>query len=180
GLFSRFYLGKEPKHSLPEGLTLRLLTHTSLLQESEVVRRDQMTSYHWELIGTAFVGLYPARSLELAETMLEHFRTRGTIFEGLFPRPFSVLNEITQEYPEEIWARITEYLGPPISRQAYAIREWLRGEAWWGRECEREGALSFIPTGVVWQWVDADVENRAWYLSSFVPKELFREKDKVC
>jgi len=28
--------------------------------------------------------------------------------------------------------------------------------------------------------VDADVENRAWYLASFVPKVLSRKGDKVC
>lgn len=180
GLFSQYYLGKDPKHRLPEELTLGLLTHSSLLQESEEGGRDQMASYCWELIGTAFVRLYPTRSLELADTMLEHFEERGTIFEGLFPRPFSVLNEITQKHPEEIWARITRYLGPPVRRQAYAITRWLRGEDWWGREREREGALSFVPTGVVWQWVDADVENHAWHLASFVPKVLFRGEGKVC
>jgi len=63
------------------------------------------------------------RSLELADTMLEHFGERGTGFEGLSPRPFSVLNEIPQKHPEETWARIIGHLGPPISRQAYAIRE---------------------------------------------------------
>lgn len=180
GLFSQYYLGKDPKHRLPEELTLRLLTHPSLLQESKVGRRDQMASYRWELTGTAFIRLYPMRSLELAVTMLEGFGAHGTVFEGVYPRPFSVLNEITQKYPEEIWAHITRYLGPPIHKQAYAITQWLRGEGLWDREQEREGALSLIPAEVVWQWVDVDVENRAWYLASFVPKKLCRKEGKVC
>ncbi len=30
------------------------------------------------------------------------------------------------------------------------------------------------------EWVDEDVENRAWHLASFVPNNLFREEGKVC
>jgi hypothetical protein len=177
-LYSRYYLGKESRHSLPEELTLRVLTNPSLFEKSEVVRQDQMASYHWELLGKAFVRLYPTRSLELADTMLEHFGETGTILEGFHSTTQSVLVEITCQYPEEIWARITEYLAPPRGRQAFTIQQWLRGEDHFGEE--REGALSLIPMDAVWQWVDGDVENRAWYLANLVPKVIFRREDRAC
>lgn len=177
-LYSHYYIGKDSQHKLPEELTLKVLTSPLLFQKSEEVRRDQMVSYHWELIGTAFVRLYPQRSLELADTILEHFGEEGTIFEGLYSRPQSVLVEITRQYPEELWARIAEYLGPPIDSRAYSITQWLRGQGL-GDE-EREGALSLIPMEAVWQWADEDVESRAWYLASFIAKKLFREEGKVC
>lgn len=177
-LYSHYYLAKDARHSLPEELTLRLLTSPSLLQESEAARHDQMASYHWTLIGKAFVRLYPARSLELADTMLEHFGEGGTILGGFRSKTHSVLAEIIQQYPEETWRRITEYLGPPIHLRAHLIKDWLRGEDAWGRE--QAGALSLIPMEAVWRWVDGDVEARAWYLASFVPKLLFREEGRAC
>jgi len=177
-LYSRYYAVKDPQCSLPEELTLRLLTNPSLFQKSEAVRRDQMASYDWELIGKAFLRLYPAESLKLADTMLEHFGENGTILEGFHSRTQSVLTEITQQYPEEIWARIAKHLGPPIDSQAYSITQWLRGAGFW--DAEQEGALSMIPTEAVWRWVDEDVESRAWYLASFVPKMLFREGGNPC
>ncbi len=177
-LYSHYYLAKDARHSLPEELTLRLLTSPSLLQESEAARHDQMASYHWTLIGKAFVRLYPARSLELADTMLEHFGEGGAILGGFRSKTHSVLAEILQQHPEETWVRITEYLGPPIDLRAHLIKDWLRGEDFWGRE--EEGALSLIRPEAVWRWVDEDVDDRAWYLASFVPKLLFREEGKVC
>jgi hypothetical protein len=177
-LYSRYYLDKEARQSLPQELTLKLLISPSLSRESEAVRQDQMASYNWTLIGKAFVSLYPARSLELADVMLEHFEERGTIFGGFRSETHSVLAEITQQHPEETWRRITKYLGPPIDIRADSIKDWLRGGNLW--EGEQEGALSLIPMEVVWQWVDDDVESRAWYLASFVPKVLFREEGRRC
>ncbi len=55
---------------------------------------------------------------------------------------------------------------------------WLRGEGFFGKE--GIGALELIPLERIWEWVDGDVKNRAWYLSSFVPKALFREERRVC
>jgi hypothetical protein len=177
-LYCRYYLGKESRHGLPEELTLRVLTSPSLFQESEVVRHDQMASYHWELLGKGFVRLYPARSLELAEVMLEHFGETGTILEGYRSSTQSVLVEITRQYPEEVWTRITEYLEPPESLQAFSLQDWLRGEDHFGEESA--GALSLIPVGAVWHWVDEDIENRAQHLAKLVPKVLFRQDGKVC
>jgi hypothetical protein len=171
-------LGKDPQHNLPEELTLRLLINPSLLQESEVVRHDQMASYHWTLIGKAFARLFPGRSLELADTMLEYFGREGTILGGYRSETHSVLVEILQRHPEETWKRIAEHLGPPIDHRAYLTKDWLRGEDLWDKK--EEGALSLIPTEAVWRWVDEDIEKRAWYLASFVPNLLFREEGRNC
>lgn len=37
---------------------------------------------------------------------------------------------------------------------------------------ETDSVLSYIPLEGLWLWVDEDVENRAWYLASFAPKNL--------
>jgi len=177
-LYRSHYLPKESKHSLPEELTLKLLTHPALFQKPEASSRHQMDDYNWVEIGKAFVQLYPDRSLDLADRMLEHFGEEGTIVEGFHSRTQAVLNEITRRYPKEVWALTTRYLGPPIDSRAFEIKEWLRGGEFF--ETGSEGALAMIPLEEIWEWVDEDVENRAWYLASLVPKALFREEGRTC
>ncbi len=177
-LYSFYYVSGESQHRLPEELTLKLLTSPSLSRESEAVRDSQMSEYHWTLIGTAFAHLYPARSLEIAEFTLEHFARGGTIFERYGLRPPSLLTQIAAEHPEEVWEQIVKYIGPPIDMRALAITQWLRGV--FGGVEETAGALTLFPGEIVWQWVDEDVEERARYLATFVPKRLFREEGQVC
>jgi len=177
-LYSHYYLVKDSAHSLPENLTLRLLTNPPLFRQSSAAAYDSMAAYHWTSVGRAFVRLYPASSPELADTMLEHFGETGTILGGFHSKTHSVLAEILHQHPAEIWKQITEVLGPPINHRAYSIRDWLRGED--DLAGDQEGALSLVPPEAVWQWVDEDVETRAWYIASFVPKPLFRGESRVC
>lgn len=178
GFYHFYYLSRASKHTLPEELTLELLTHQLLFQKPEAGRRDQMDDYYWTEIGKSFVQLYPRKSLELADKMLEHFGEDDTILDGFRSQTQAVLNEITRLYPEEVWMRVTRYLGPPIDSRAFHIKEWLRGRGFFERG--EEGALPMIHLEKILGWVDEDVENRAWYLASFVPKKLFREEGKIC
>ncbi len=176
-LYHFFYSRKEPKHTLPKELTLRLLTHESLYQKVEAGRHQQMDDYHWTEIGKTFVQLYPRKSLEIAEKMMEHFGGDGTILERFNSPTQAVLNEITRRYPQKVWKLVTKYLGPPIDSRAFHIKEWLRG----GEHYEaKEGILPIIPLKNIWQWVDEDVEKRALYLASFVSKNLFHQEGKIC
>jgi hypothetical protein len=176
-LFSFYYLGKRSRHTLPEMLTLRLITDPKLFQKG-AVDPDQMDSYRWKLVAEAFVTVYPSKSIELANKMLEHFGERGTILGGFHSPTQSILVEITRRHPNAVWERITKLLAPPRGQQAFYITQWLRGGDEVGEEYE--GALTLIPVDAVWQWVDEDVENRAWFLASFVPKMLFRKEGEVC
>jgi hypothetical protein len=177
GLHFFYYIHKSPKSPLPRELTLRLLTHKSLFQKPETGRRGQMDDYHWTELGRAFVQAYPEKALELADIILEHFNEDGTILEGFFSPTRSVLDEITKKCPAEVWQKIKKYLGPPIDTRAFSIREWLKGGDLFDL---KESALPFIPLEKIWEWVDEDVEERASYLASFVPKTLFREEGKTC
>lgn len=177
-LYHFYYIHKDSRHTLPEELTLKLLTHQLLFQKPETGRREQMDEYHWSEIGKAFVRLYPKKSLEIANKMLEHFGEDGTIIEGFRSGTHAVLNEITGRYPQEVWMRLTKYLGPPIDSRAFHIKEWLRGSEFFGKG--EEGILPVIPLEKIWEWVDENVDKRAWYFASFVPNKLSREPGKVC
>jgi len=176
-LYHFYYLRKEFEHIFPKELTLKLLTHETLFQKSERDKHSQMDEYYWTEIGKKFVQLYPEKSLGLAAKMLEHFGEEGTILEGFYPQAQEVLNEITRQYPQQVWELVTKNLGPPIDSRAFHIKEWLRGGEFFREE---EGALTLIPLEAICKWVDEDEDKRAWYLATFVPKVLFREEGKIC
>lgn len=177
-LYHSYYLRKESNLIPPEELTLRLLTHQSLLQEYDKSKYGPMDDYHWTEIGKAFVKFYPKRSLELADKMLEHFEEKDTIFGSFESQTQVVLNEIAQRYPREVWKQITKYLGPPIDTRAFHITRWLRGGFF--KNNRNQGTLSIFPLKEIWKWIDEDVEDRAWYLASFVPNALFRRDGETC
>lgn len=172
-----YYIRDETKYPLPQELTLKVLINPALLRKPDAGRRYQMDDYYWTEIGKAFINAYPEKSLELADKMLEHFNEEGTIFENYHSRTNQVLKEIIRRYPEEIWRRVTKYLGPPIDSRAFHLKEWLRGGDLF--ETEALGALSFIPPEEIWAWVNGNIEKRAWYLASFVPKDLFLAREKT-
>ncbi len=176
-LYHFVYIRTDSKYILPEKLTLRLLTHPSLFKQPKEGRRDQMDDFHWQEIANKFIELYPENSLDLIDTALEHFGEDGTVLEGYRSHTLSVINDISQKYPGEVWERVKKYLGPPIDSRAYHIKEWLRGQGFFE---EKEGTLATFTPDMVWQWVDGDVENRAWYLATFVPKILFRQEGRTC
>ena len=177
-LYSFYYIRKESKYTLPEELTLKILTHPLLFRKSESSKRNQMDDYHWKNIGKSFVQLYPEKSLDLADKMLQHFGEEGTIFDSFHSQTQEVLNEVARRNPEEIWTRVTKYLGPPIDSRAYHITQWLRGG--FSFDDEGKGMLPIFPSEIIWKWVDEDINNRAKYLASFVLNKLFREEGKIC
>ena len=176
-LYFFYYIHRASKPPLPEELTLRLLTHKSLFEKPEKGRRGQMDEYHWTGIGKAFVQTYPEKGVVLADKIFEHFGEDGTILEGFFSETQSVLNEITKRYPAEVWGKIKAFLNPPLDVRAFHITEWLKGGDF---HRQGEGMLSVIPADSVWEWVDQDIGERAWYLATFVPKELYREEWNIC
>ena len=47
--------------------------------------------------------------------------------------------------------------------------QWLRGDLFVG---QRNEFLSLVPREELWEWVDQNLEKRAWYLASFAPPNL--------
>jgi hypothetical protein len=177
-LYHFYYAPKESKRPLPKELTLRLLTAPQLFVRGARQNRSNMQEYDWTEIGKAFVRTHPEASLQLADVMLEHFGEDGTMVEGFHSQSYAVLNEIVARFPAQVWQRITKYLGPPVDERAYHLKSWLHGEEF--HERGQDGVLPLIPLDEMWRWVDQDIEARAWYLASMVPRQLFRQVDRVC
>ena len=175
-LYHRYYIFRKPKPTLPRELTFRLLVHPSLFEEPDLHRSNTMTDYYWTEIGKTFLNRYPGKSLELVEPMLSHFGEDGAIV-GVYSETCSVLDEITERHPAEVWEHVGKLLEDRTDfSRADSLEQWLREGNSSGRE-ERKGALALIPPEKIWKWVDEDIENRAWYLACrLVPRTLSTEE----
>ena len=177
-LYHRYYVFQKSEIALPRDLTLQLLSHPALFEESDLHRFSTMTHYYWAEIGKAFLHLYCEKSLELVKPMLSHFGQEGSIF-GVYSQTCSVLDEITERYPVEVWECVREYIGnlDNPSSKIY-LEQWLKKGNSSGRE-KNKGALVLIPREKIWEWIDEDIDNRAWYVTTFVPKTLSIEEWKT-
>jgi hypothetical protein len=174
-LYYAYYVREKTCYEFPEELTFQLLTSPLLSQKPDRIKQDYLSSWQWEKIGKAFVQTYPPKSLELADIILQNFGETGTVFDG--PYSWSLLTEIMRNYPEQVWSRVTKYL-KTSERQGSRLTQWLQHDYF---EEGQEGALSLISPELVWQWIDEDVEQRAWYFAyRCVPKVFFRDEKRVC
>ena len=175
-LYYSYYVFEKPEPTLPRNLTFRLLAHPTLFEESNRHRFDTMTDYYWVEIGKAFLKSSPEKSLELVEPMLSHFGHHGSIF-SVNSETCSVLNQITGQHPVEVWEKVSRFLEDQTNvSRAVSLEQWL-GEGGGSSRKNRLGALTLIPLEKIWEWVDKDVENRAWYVACrLVPKTLSAEE----
>lgn len=174
-LFYNYYIYPKSEQTLPDELTFRLLSHPELFKESDNYRYDTMTDFYWTKTANALLNHYPQKALELVQPMLVSFGSHKTMFNS-FSQSCSFLTETTKEFPAEVWEYVTEYLGSQDNfSRTISIANWLR-EADLSETEKEKGALTLIPRENIWEWVDKDVENRAWYLANkFVPKTLLIE-----
>lgn len=176
-LYEHYHVLLKSEPTLPCDLTFRLLTHSSLFQESNTDPFYQMAAYDWTEIGKTFLCLYPEKGLELAAPMLANFGKTGTIVEAHF-QTRAVLTEITKQYPSQIWERVSECLEKRDDfLRIHYLQRWLTGESGSSSTDEREGTLPLMPREKIWEWVDGNVEDRARYLASiFGPATLSVEE----
>ncbi len=164
-----FYLHHKKREALPKDVTLKILVHPSFFEEAGKSVKHQMRDYSWKEVAKVFIKQYPEESLPLVDKILEHFGNEASVVGKFHEESHEVLGEIASQQGYEVWRKIIKYLGPPIDERAFWLNSWLR-----------EGGLNAFPPEAIWSWVDEDVENRAWYLATFVPKALFQDPTRQC
>ena len=175
-LYYYYYVCEKPEPALPRNLTFRLLVHPTPFEKPDGYMLNSMTDYYWTEIGKAFLKNSPEKSLELVEPMLSYFGHHGSIF-SVNSETCSVLNQITEQYPVEVWEQISKHLEDQTDfSRAVSLEQWL-GEGGGSSRKNRLGALTLIPPEKIWEWVDKDIENLAWYFAyRLVPKTLSAEE----
>jgi hypothetical protein len=156
--------------------TVRLLLHDAFFT-TRGPNRDSMVDYYWNELAEALLIADPHIALKVGAKLFEHFGERGTLAAGLHYRPSAFLTRCLQTFPSEIWKLAASYLGPPIDNRAFAIRNWLRGGISEGTTLV---PIERIPPADLWNWVDEDVNSRAWYLAGIIPNSLFVDANRPC
>ena len=177
-LYYRYYYQSEKtKPNLPCDLTFKILTHPIFFEELEEYQYDIMTDHYWLEIANAFLTLYPEYSLELAKLILIHYGSEGTIVGGFEPNATLILAHIAKQHPEQMCELVCKQLDTQndFSRKL-SLERWIR-EGDISKTEKEKGALTLFPRDKIWEWVDDDVENRAWYLArSLAPTTLSKEE----
>jgi hypothetical protein len=160
-LFHFFYLFQQPGRRLPRDVSLAVLTNGALFRADQEGRRVQNDDYDWTEIAKPFLAQYPEDGIQLARAIIEHLGEDGSLTDSYNNQALQVLTSIAERSPSEVWSIVAALLGPPIDSRAFRLRTWLR-----------EGGIGAMKRDDVWRWIEADVENRAWYAASFVPPHL--------
>ena len=175
-LVDSYYIYKESDKPLPKDLMLELLLHPVLWENPGNVPGNQMVNHHWKEIGIKLVSQFPEVGDLIAEQIIQFFGDERSLVGGLYSETQKILLEILRKNPKKSWKKITKYLGPPIDTRAFYLKEWLKGE----RALREKGVLEYFNPEDIWEWVEDDIENRAWYLATFVPPTLFHSEDEIC
>ena len=180
-LYHRYYVFQKPEPSFARDLTLRVITQPSLFDELDRYRFSTMTEYYWTEISRIFLQLYPEKSLELVEPMFSHFGHDGSI-AGVSSQTCSVLDQITdtEQYRGDVWGLVSKLLEDRTDfSRVISLERWLCEGSSVGRK-RSKAALTRIPKEKIWEWIDNDLENRAWYFAGrLVPKTLSAEEWKT-
>ncbi len=175
-LFYNYYISSKQEPALPDELTFQILSHQALFKESDNYRYDTMTDFYWTETAKVFLSLHPRKALELVQLMLVPFGNDGTIFDN-FSQSCSFLTEATKEYPTEVWTYVSMYLDSRDNfSRTISLGNWLK-EGDLSKEEKKIGVITLIPPENIWEWIDGDMENRAWYFAyQFAPKTLSIEE----
>jgi hypothetical protein len=170
-LYYFYYDYGKQRLALPCDLTFQLLVRPAAFENLIPNQLNSMTERYWTEIAKAFLRLYPEKGLEFIEKIFPHFGTEGTIFGAFDTETCSVLTELTKRYPEQVWKHVSKRL----EERDFFLEEWLKeGDS---KEpfstTDERGALNLIPHEKIWEWIDRDVKDRAWYFAyRLVPKTL--------
>ena len=173
-LYYFYYVHDKKEAVLPRDLTFQLLIRPALFENLDQRLLNSITDSYWVDITKAFLNLYPEKGLEFVEQILPHFGKKGTIFGVFATEASSVLTELTKLYPEQVWKHVSKRL----EERDFFLEEWLK--AGYSKDdfstLDEKGALDLIPRGKIWEWIDSDVEDRAWYFAyKLVPQTLSAE-----
>ena len=164
-----YYIYNKQEPDLPRDLTFQLLVRPTQFENLIPNQMNSMTDHYWTEIAKAFLNLYPKKSLEFVEQVFPHFGKGGTIFDAFNTEACSVLTELTQQYPEQVW----KYVSKRLEGRDFFFEKWLKeGDS---KETlpimDEKGVLNLIPREKIWEWIGDDVEDRAWYFAyRIVPK----------
>lgn len=173
-LFHLYYSEKKGIE-LPKDLALKIITHDALFKENMKISYDTMGQYEWGALVKLFINKYPEESIKVAEKIIKNLGNSGSVMD--YNRDVTdILNEISAINPDNVWKLIIDN----VDEKGFFLKDWLRGGELFYDDGKQNNVLALFDLNKLWEWVDKNVENRAWYVASFAPKYLEKSDNGVC
>ncbi len=168
------YCMHDESHTVPPTLFEKVLFCEALFEPEGPDTRASHRDYNWSQVARKYLTTRPGMKLVVAKKLLDHMGKDSAVLpRSVHSHAHQLLSEIAKELPREVWAITASLLGPPIDARAFSIRDWLGGALFsLGSGNRSESVLTYIPLQDLWDWVEKDVDRRAWYLAGFAPKDL--------
>ncbi|HEY5124531.1 MAG TPA: hypothetical protein VIK14_12430, partial [Ignavibacteria bacterium] len=180
--FISFYCEKvNANFSIPKELYIKILVNVINIDIHDKDYFYQLDDLYFEELSKKFIQIYPDEYYLITNKLIETFGLEKSITEHPHSHAINVLEDIIQKRPAELWRIIVKYLGPPIDKRAFKLRNWLRGDKFFKQFNDKsKPAIEYIPIEEIYKWIDSDPEVRAWHFASFVPNKLFKKDDEIC
>jgi hypothetical protein len=164
------YARAHGRAKMPNALVENVLMHPAFWGGSENILQFQGIDDDWANVADAFLSQYPEEEVQVADRILNCFGDKTTVV-GRFQSPlYGILLNTIKRNPRVLWKRIVNYLGPPVDERAFDLARWLKGEK--GLLAGGPSALEYVNREDIWQWIDENVEKRAWHFATFVAPDL--------
>jgi hypothetical protein len=163
-LYHYYVIGN--KGILPRDVAISVLLNDFFWKNAGIETHKTRIDYDWFEIASRLSRENPEIDELLSHTILANFGNEESLAGIYDSQVFTFLYATIERKPSTMWATITSYLGPPIDRRAYNLKEWLKGER--GFKTSGPSALRLLNPGDIWAWIEADVQKRAWYFATFV------------
>lgn len=174
-VFARYCTEKDSGHDIMKDIALEILTDFSFFNESDR-SGNVMDRYLWAKVAEQFLDMFGSdkeATLRIGRLMLHSMGNQGSILDQIDKHIRKVLLRISEMYPNEMW---TEALDNMEERGYFIFKRWLSASMFL-REAEQPATsvLQKIKLSALWEWIDADVEKRAWFVANLVPKDFTSE-----
>jgi len=154
----------------------RVLNSAVFVEGVESKHSNNMLLFHWNKIANRLLDFDSDAGAKLAVRCIDNFANVNSITAGFHPEPLEFLSKAAQAMPAVVWAAIARRL--EMQRKeigTWHLLNWLRGGRS-VREADKAG-LDAIPAPVVFEWVDVDVGDRAWFLAEHCPPIIARPEE---
>lgn len=165
-----FYMEKDDAKPLPEDLVFELLT-ADAMADGRVVHS---ASYYWSRLAKAFINQFPNREWDLFAQVLRVAMRGWFVLEDLDTNKEAILTTSIRKDPKTAWACIAEVYLEARECGDRLRQHWLASGGHRIIGDDNPGPIQFVPADVLFDWVDENVEERAYWLTGVLPKTLDR------
>jgi hypothetical protein len=129
-------------------------------------------SYYWSRLAEAFLKHSPHLKWDLFKAVLTAGADEWSALSDVEMGERHLLTEILRSDPNQAWASIAAILVGFENLDASGIRHWLEHGGFHRTGDEVPGPIQYVPSALLFNWINVDRERRALWVADILPKTL--------